>query len=101
MYIFLTHSSSGNFAETWDGLESRGADRHRVSPNHPKFHQNSPRAVDEWGNELSYAIAAFHSAGKHVFAVENGLSLLFWSSPKKEEFFRHQKRKCLKWHRKT
>ena len=52
MYIFLTHSSSGNFAETRDGLDSRGADRHRVSPNHPKFHQNSPRAVDEWGNEL-------------------------------------------------
>ena len=52
MYIFLTHSSSGNFAETRDGLDSRGADRHQVSPNHPKFHQNSPRAVDEWGNEL-------------------------------------------------
>ena len=52
MYIFLTHSSSGNFAETRDGLDSRGADRHRVSPNHPKFHQNSPRAVDEWGNGL-------------------------------------------------
>ena len=52
LYIFLTHSSSGNFAETRDGLDSRGADRHRVSPNHPKFHQNSPRAVDEWGNEL-------------------------------------------------
>ena len=52
MYIFLTHFSSGNFAETRDGLDSRGADRHRVSPNHPKFHQNLPRAVDEWGNEL-------------------------------------------------
>ena len=47
MYIFLTHSSSGNFGETRDGLDSRGADRHRVSQNHPKFHQNSPRAVDE------------------------------------------------------
>ena len=52
MYIFLTHFSSGNFAETRDGLDSRGADRHRVSPNHPKFHQNSPRVVYEWGNEL-------------------------------------------------
>ena len=52
LYIFLTQSSSGKFAETRDGLDSRGADRHRVSPNHPKFHQNSPRAVDEWGNEL-------------------------------------------------
>ena len=50
--IFSSHSSSGNFAETRDGLDSRGADRHRVSPNHPEFHQNSPRAVDEWGNEL-------------------------------------------------
>jgi hypothetical protein len=39
-----------HFAESRDGLDSRGADRHRVSSNHPKFHQNSPRAVDEWGN---------------------------------------------------
>ena len=52
MYIFLTHSSSGNFAETRDGLDSRGAARHRVSPNHPEFQQNSPREVIEWGNEL-------------------------------------------------
>ena len=50
LYIFLTHSSSGNFAETRDSR----ADRHRVSPNHAKFHQNSPRAVDELGNELSH-----------------------------------------------
>ena len=52
LYIFLIHSSSGNFAETRDGLDSRGAARHRVSPNHPEFQQNSPRAVIEWGNEL-------------------------------------------------
>ena len=52
LYIFLTHFSSGNFGETRDGLDSRGADRHRVSPKHTEFHQNSPRAVDEWGNEL-------------------------------------------------
>ena len=50
---------------------------------------------------FSYAIAAFHSAEKRIFAVEKGPSLLFWSLPKKEEFFRHQKRKCLKLHRKT
>jgi len=55
MYIFLIHSSSGNFAETRDGLDSRGAARHRVSPNHPEFPalSNHPaRAVIEWGNEL-------------------------------------------------
>ncbi len=52
MFIFLIHSSSGNFAETMDGVVSRGAARHRVSPNHPEFQQNSPRAVIEWGNEL-------------------------------------------------
>ena len=45
---------------------------------------------------FSYAIAAFHSAKKRIFAVEKGPSLLFGSLPKKEEFFRHQKRKCLK-----
>ena len=28
LYIFLTHSSSSNFAETGDGLDSRGSDRH-------------------------------------------------------------------------
>ena len=52
MYIFLTHSSSGNFAETRDGLDSRGAASHQMSPNHPEFQQNSPQAVIEWGNEL-------------------------------------------------
>ena len=44
--------ASGNFAVTRDGLDSRGAARHRVSPNHPEFQQNYPRAVVEWGNEL-------------------------------------------------
>ena len=40
----LIQSSSGNFAETRDGLDSRGAARHRVSPNHPER--------IEWGNEF-------------------------------------------------
>ena len=62
LYIFLTHSSSGNFAETRDGLDLRGAERHRVSPNHSKFHQNSPRAVDEWGNELYPIMASFSTS---------------------------------------
>ena len=29
-----------NFGETWDGLDSLGACRHLVSPNHPSFQQN-------------------------------------------------------------
>ena len=45
--IFLIHFTSGKFAVTRDGLDSRGAARHRVSPNHPEFQQNSPRAVVE------------------------------------------------------
>ena len=52
LVFFLIHSASGNFAETRDGLDSRGAARHRVSPNHPEFQQNSPRAVHECGNAL-------------------------------------------------
>ena len=50
--IFLIHFGRGNFAATRDGLGSRGAARHRVSPNHPEFQQNYPRGVIEWGNEL-------------------------------------------------
>ena len=38
--IFLINFASGNFAVTRDGLDSRGAARHRVSPNHPEFQQN-------------------------------------------------------------
>ena len=34
LFIFLINSSSGNFAEMRDDLDSRGADWHRVSPNH-------------------------------------------------------------------
>ena len=45
--IFLIHFASGNFALTRDGLDSRGAARHRVSPNYPQFQQISPQAVVE------------------------------------------------------
>ena len=38
--IFLIHFASGIFALMRDGLDSRGAARHRVSPNHPEFQQN-------------------------------------------------------------
>ena len=40
LVIFLIHFASDNFAVTRDGLDSRGAARHRVSLNHPEFQKN-------------------------------------------------------------
>ena len=31
-------------------------DSHRLSANHPKFHQNSPRAVYEWGMVITLTL---------------------------------------------
>ena len=84
-----------NFGETWDGLDSLGAFRHLVSPNHPSFQQNY-HSKNEWGK---YTICDLKSEAdfysdwptftgdvKTCWALKWGVFLFIFSSPKNTLF---------------